>query len=115
MIVVSIRNGKIEAIGHSGAGNGIVCSAISCLFQTLVASICSLTDDRIEYDWGKKDTRTIEKILGMGMLIGIGGALAFALAAELIPETLLRIYTNDPEVIAEGVKLIKDGTIQIAE
>ena len=57
--------------------------------------------------WGKKDTRTIEKILGMGMLIGIGGALAFALAAELIPETLLRIYTNDPEVIAEGVKYLR--------
>ena len=57
--------------------------------------------------WGKKETRTIEKILGMGMLIGIGGALAFALAAELIPETLLRIYTNDPEVIAEGVKYLR--------
>ena len=57
--------------------------------------------------WEKKDTRTIEKILGMGMLIGIGGALAFALAAELIPETLLRIYTNDPEVIAEGAKYLR--------
>ena len=57
--------------------------------------------------WVKKDTRTIEKILGMGMLIGIGGALAFALAAELIPETLLRIYTNDPEVIAEGAKYLR--------
>ena len=57
--------------------------------------------------WGKKDTRTIEKILGIGMLIGIGGALAFALAAELIPETLLRIYTNDPEVIAEGAKYLR--------
>ena len=57
--------------------------------------------------WGKKDTRTIERILGMGMLIGIGGALAFALAAELIPETLLRIYTNDPEVIAEGAKYLR--------
>ncbi|MGN0391772.1 MAG: MATE family efflux transporter [Bariatricus sp.] len=57
--------------------------------------------------WGKKDTRTIEKILGMGMLIGIGGALAFALAAELIPKTLLRIYTNDPEVIAEGAKYLR--------
>ena len=57
--------------------------------------------------WGKKDTRTIEKILGMGMLIGIGGAVAFALAAELIPETLLRIYTNDPEVIAEGAKYLR--------
>ena len=63
MIVVSIRNGKIEAIGHTGAGNGIVCSAISCLFQTLVASICSLTDDNIEYDIDNGNCRMIYKNL----------------------------------------------------
>ena len=57
--------------------------------------------------WGKKDTRTIEKILGMGMVIGIGGALAFALAAEVIPDKLLMIYTSDQEVIAEGVKYLR--------
>lgn len=57
--------------------------------------------------WGKKDTRTIEKILGMGMNIGVIGAAAFTVAAELIPETLMRIYTSDPAVIAEGVKYLR--------
>ena len=66
LIVVSIRIGKIEAIGHAGAGNGIVCSAISCLFQTLVASICSLTDDRIEYDIEPGSSRMIYEDLSDG-------------------------------------------------
>ncbi|XCP84333.1 MATE family efflux transporter [Roseburia hominis] len=57
--------------------------------------------------WGKKDTRTIEKIMGMGMSIGICSALLFTIAAEAIPETLLRIYTSDPAVIAEGVKYLR--------
>ena len=57
--------------------------------------------------WGKKDTRTIEKILGMGMGIGVTGAAVFTLAAELMPEALMRIYTSDPEVIAEGIKYLR--------
>ncbi len=57
--------------------------------------------------WGKGDTRTIEKILGMGMSIGTAVAAVFTIAAELIPETLMRIYTSDPEVIAEGVQYLR--------
>lgn len=57
--------------------------------------------------WGKKDTKTIEKIMGMGMTIGVAGAAIFTLAAEIMPELLLRIYTSDPAVIAEGVKYLR--------
>lgn len=57
--------------------------------------------------WGKKDIRTIEKILGMGMTIGVSCAAVFTLAAELIPEMLMRIYTSDPAVISEGVKYLR--------
>lgn len=57
--------------------------------------------------WGKKDTRTIEKIMGIGMTIGITCALVFTLTAELIPEKLMMVYTSDPEVIAEGVRYLR--------
>jgi len=52
--------------------------------------------------WGKKDTRTIEKVLGMGLSAGLIVAVVFAGAALGMPETLMRIYTSDPEGIAEG-------------
>lgn len=57
--------------------------------------------------WGKKDTRSIEKIMAIGMLTGIGAGLLFTLAAELFPERLLQIYTSDPAVIKEGVKYLR--------
>lgn len=57
--------------------------------------------------WGKKDTRTIEKILGMGLAAGLGTAIIFALAALLIPEPLMRIYTSDAEVITEGIRYLR--------
>ena len=57
--------------------------------------------------WGKKDTRTIEKVLGMGLSAGLIVAVVFAGAALGMPETLMRIYTSDPDVISEGVKYLR--------
>ena len=57
--------------------------------------------------WGKKDIRTIEKVLGIGLSSGLVTAFVFAAAALLIPELLMHIYTSDPVVIEEGVKYLK--------
>lgn len=57
--------------------------------------------------WGKKDTRTIEKVLGMGLSAGLATAVVFAAAALGAPEVLMKIYTSDPEVIAEGVRYLR--------
>lgn len=57
--------------------------------------------------WGKKDTRTIERILGMGLTFSIVIAAVFTILAFTIPEPLMRIYSSDPEVIAEGVKYLR--------
>lgn len=57
--------------------------------------------------WGKRDTRSIEKIMGIGMLAAVSAGLIFTIASQLFPEQLLSIYTNDANVIAEGVKYLR--------
>ena len=57
--------------------------------------------------WGKKDTKTIEKILGMGLSAGILIAALFTFLAFMIPEMLMSIFTSDAEVIAEGAKYLR--------
>ena len=57
--------------------------------------------------WGKRDKRTIEKVMGMGMMLGLILAIAFTFAAQAFPEELMRIFTNDPEVVKEGAKYLK--------
>lgn len=57
--------------------------------------------------WGKRDTRTIERILGMGLTISLAIAVLFTTLAIVIPGPLMRIYSSDPEVIAEGVKYLR--------
>lgn len=57
--------------------------------------------------WGKGDKKTIERILAMGMRMAIAVTLLFTLASLLIPGTLIRIFTNEPEVIKEGIKYLR--------
>lgn len=57
--------------------------------------------------WGKKDTKTIEKILGMGLSGGLLIASVFTALALMIPDKLMYIFTSDPIVIAEGAKYLR--------
>lgn len=57
--------------------------------------------------WGKRDTNTIEKILGMGLTAGILVAAVFTLLAFFMPETLVGIYTSDQAVVTEGAKYLR--------
>lgn len=57
--------------------------------------------------WGKQDTKSIEKVLGLSILMGFIVSSVFAIMALTIPEYLMRIYASDPEVIKEGVKYLE--------
>ncbi len=57
--------------------------------------------------WGKRDTDTIEKILGMGLTAGIVVAAVFTVLAYVMPEALMHIFTSDEEVIKEGAKYLR--------
>lgn len=57
--------------------------------------------------WGKGDLRAIEKILSIALRIAFLAALSFALAAVLAPEFLMRIFSPDAAVIAQGVRYLR--------
>ena len=52
MICIKVCSGSISVTGHANYaehGKDIVCSAVSALTQTLIESIETLTNDKIEY------------------------------------------------------------------
>lgn len=76
---------------------------LSLLYFGLTSGACVLT---AQY-WGKKDTRTIEKVMGMSFRISILAGIVFAAAAFFFPYQLMRIFTADEAVIAAGVSYLK--------
>lgn len=61
--------------------------------------------------WGKKDVVNIKKILGLSLTIASLLGIIFTLAALLIPEHIMRIFSKDPVVIGLGVKYLKTVSI----
>ncbi|MCU6747838.1 MULTISPECIES: MATE family efflux transporter [Lachnospiraceae] len=57
--------------------------------------------------WGKKDKKAIEKILGMTVKAAILVTAAFMAAALAVPGLLMKIFTNDPAVIEQGVSYLR--------
>lgn len=57
--------------------------------------------------WGKQDYISIRRLLSMVHRVSLGISLIFLLGAVLIPETLLSIYTNDPEIIEKGIPFLR--------
>ncbi len=76
---------------------------MTMIFFGVTSGACVLT---AQY-WGKGDRRTIEKVIGIALRISLVTGILFTLGALFLPEPLMRIFTNEPEVIAEGVKYLQ--------
>lgn len=57
--------------------------------------------------WGKKDTRTIEKVLGISLRLAVIISVLFTIIVWVAPTAVMRIFTNEPEVIESGVSYLK--------
>ena len=57
--------------------------------------------------WGKKDTLQIRKVLGLSLLVGGAISLVFAAGAFFIPEFILRIFTEDEQVVLLGSQYLR--------
>lgn len=57
--------------------------------------------------WGKKDTDTIEQILALTLRFSLVVAILFTIITFLFPDSIMRIFSSDPNVISEGVKFLR--------
>lgn len=57
--------------------------------------------------WGKQDYRTIEKIMGIAFRLSFCVAAGFALAAMFAPQVLMKIFTGDAALVAEGAAYLR--------
>lgn len=61
--------------------------------------------------WGKQDLKSIRKVTGFAVLVCFGISMLFFLPAVLIPEKVLSLFTNIPEVISLGEDFVRTAAI----
>lgn len=57
--------------------------------------------------WGKKDTKAIEKIMGIALKFSIGISFCFFVIACFFPEYAMKVFTDDPVLIAGGISYLR--------
>ena len=57
--------------------------------------------------WGKKDVHNIRRVVGLTVKLGLAAALIFFIIARFFPESALRVYSSDPQVIATGSRYLR--------
>ena len=57
--------------------------------------------------WGKGDTESIEKIMGISMRFSLIISVVFTVIALVFPSQVMKIFTSEAPVIAEGIKYLR--------
>ena len=57
--------------------------------------------------WGRKDTVTIGRIFGIGLIISALISVPIAVLSILFPQAVMRIWTNVPELVTEGAVYLR--------
>lgn len=96
--------GKVGEKVLSGCSlGGQVLFILSLFLFGTTSGACVLT---AQY-WGKKDKEAIEKILGIVVALTECVGILFMLVTLLFPAQIMGIFTNDPEIVTEGVKYLR--------
>ena len=90
-------------VGETALSAGSLANQVSFILNLLMFGMSSGAAVLTAQYWGKKDTATIEKVLGISMRLAIVAGLVFMAAALLIPRQLMLIFTQEEETSAAGI------------
>lgn len=94
-------------VGETALSAGALANQVSFILNLLMFGMSSGAAVLTAQYWGKKDTATIEKVLGISMRLAIVAGLVFMAAALLIPRQLMLIFTQEEEIIAAGIPYLR--------
>lgn len=99
LMITMLGDANIAAVG--------LANQVFFFFSLILFGVNSGSSIFVAQFWGKKDVKNIRKILGLALIICGGISIVFTIGALFIPELLMRIFTNEKDVIELGVKYLR--------
>lgn len=76
-------------------------------YNMFLIGLCAGCSVFISQFWGKKDTKNIKRILGIGLISVIAVALIFSIIGFADPGRIIALFNDDPQVIDLGAKYLR--------
>ena len=105
LITTAVSSADVVMLGfvnQTALAAGSLASQIMFILNLVYSGISSGIIMLAAQYWGKKDTRTIENIMGIGMRLSILISLVFFILAFFCPSLLMHIFTNDQTLLGPG-------------
>ena len=94
---------SLSAVGMAGQW--------SWLMTLVLIGVCSGMGVFVSQYWGVGNTKGIRRVLGIATIFVLLVSLAFFAVAFIFPRFVLRIFSNEEPVIAEGIRYLKIASI----
>lgn len=110
LVTTAVSSADVIMLGfvnQDALAAGSLASQIMFILNLVYSGISSGVIMLAAQYWGKQDTLTIERIMGIGMRISILISTVFFILACFFPSLLMLIFTNDKELIATGIPYLR--------
>ena len=94
-------------VGQDALSAGSLANQVMFILNLVYTGISSGVIMLAAQYWGKKDTKTIEHIMGIGMQLSMFISSMFFIMAFFFPHILMRIFTNDVNLITAGIPYLR--------
>lgn len=94
-------------VGQDALSAGSLANQVMFILNLVYTGISSGVIMLAAQYWGKRDTKTIEHIMGIGMQLSIFISSMFFIMAFFFPHVLMRIFTNDINLITAGIPYLR--------
>ncbi|NLO46733.1 MAG: MATE family efflux transporter [Clostridiales bacterium] len=103
-MVDNLMLGTYTELALSGA---TIVNQIQHMLQMLISGIAAGVAVLGAQYWGKGEIDPIRRITAIGLKMALGAGVLFFGATQLFPFGVLRLFTSDENVIAEGIKYLR--------
>jgi len=97
----------LSFVSQSALAASSLAGQVNFVMQMLMFGVASGASVLSAQYWGKGDRRAVEKVMGLSLRISLLVGLLFTLAALIVPDLIMRIFTNDASLIGDGVKYLR--------
>ena len=94
-------------VGQDALSAGSLANQVMFILNLVYTGISSGVIMLAAQYWGKKDTKTIEHIMGIGMQLSMFISSMFFIMAFFFPHILMMIFTNDINLITAGIPYLR--------
>jgi putative MATE family efflux protein len=102
-----VDNLMIGRLGENSIAAVGLANQVFFIYSLIIFGLSSGASIFYAQHHGSKDYASLRRFLGMASAIALAAAMVFTAAAVIFPGALLRIFTTEPDVIADGTAYLR--------